>query len=556
MGGTARDLMGSAGHGRSSGGILAGLGLLLAALVMPLILIRGKSITLDEVSHVAAGYSYLRTHEIVLNPMHPPLIKELCALPLSPRSQDARRRRDIPQAEAVTCSTNGGSERTSCARKRRSASSSTEPVAVLLSVGLATVILLWASELWGPGGGALALFLYVSTRPSPPMRSSSPPTCPLHSSRRCSCSGFAAPCARRLGDGWSSRGIGLGLALAAKFSAVILIPIAALLMALASFSMPRQAPDDSPLAFRLLLSSSYADRLLGAAGLFGVMALIGAMVVWAAYFFPSDLSFYVHGLSLVEADHAQRYYHFFRGEFSKGTWPSYFLIAWLVKTPLPELALLALSGVLFARGERAPWLEEAFLLVPLAVFFVGYASLAQPIGVRYVIPCYPFLYVFAGRAAVLLMRGLLSRLVLVGTLAWSVVEFAAIWPDHLPYFNQIAGGWRGGIHWLDDSNIDWGQGLLELRDYLAKRSIRDYTLCTAGNADIGEFYGMKGGVVWLDKLFKPPPGLLIMSSHCVARMTVFLEEEFGDGPQNWLVHVVPTDVVGHTYYVYEIPSGS
>jgi hypothetical protein len=74
--------MGSAGHGRSSWWHLAGLGLLLAALVMPLILLRGKSITLDEVSHVAAGYSYLRTHEIVLNPMHPPLIKELCALPL------------------------------------------------------------------------------------------------------------------------------------------------------------------------------------------------------------------------------------------------------------------------------------------------------------------------------------------------------------------------------------------------------------------------------------------------------------------------------------------
>jgi hypothetical protein len=524
---------------------------------MPLILLRGKSITLDEVSHVAAGYSYLRTHEIVLNPMHPPLIKELCALPLlfldlkMPVDAETLRRRGgdmfYQWRFGADFLRTQGAERVLLYSR---------PVAVLLSVGLATVILLWASELWGPAGGALALFLYVFD-----------PTITAHAQLVTTDVPFAffstlflfwlrgavrSPSWRRV----VLAGIGLGLALAAKFSAVILIPIAALLMALASFGMPRQAPDDSPLAFRLLLSSSYADRLLGAAGLFGVMALIGAMVVWAAYFFPSDLSFYVHGLSLVEADHAQRYYHFFRGEFSKGTWPSYFLIAWLVKTPLPELALLALSGVLFVRGERAPWLEEAFLLVPLAVFFVGYASLAQPIGVRYVIPCYPFLYVFAGRAAVLLVRGLLSRLVLVGTLAWSVVEFAAIWPDHLPYFNQIAGGWRGGIHWLDDSNIDWGQGLLELRDYLAKRSIRDYTLCTAGNADIGEFYGMKGGVVWLDKLFKPPPGVLIMSSHCVARMTVFLEEEFGDGPQNWLVHVVPMDVVGHTYYVYEIPSGS
>jgi len=546
------------GHRSNSRWHLANLGLLLAALLMPLILLQGKSVTLDEVSHVAAGYSYLRTHEIVLNPMHPPLIKELCALPLlfldlkMPVDAETIRRRGgdmfYQWRFGADFLRTQGAERVLLYSR---------PMAVVLSVGLAIVILLWATELWGPAGGTLALFLYVFD-----------PTITAHAQLVTTDVPFAffatlflfwlrgalrSPSWRRV----LLSGIGLGFALAAKFSAVILLPVAALLMALASVVTPREGPDSPPtLPTRLVLSGRYTDRLLGAVGLFAIMALIAGMVVWAAYFFPSDPSFYVHGLSLVEADHAKRYYHFFRGEFSQGTWPSYFLIAWLVKTPLPELALLALSGVLFARGERAPWLEEAFLLVPLAVFFVGYASLAQPIGVRYVIPCYPFLYVFAGRAAILLTHGLLSRLALVGTLAWSVVEFAAIWPDHLPYFNQIAGGWRGGIHWLDDSSIDWGQGLLELRDYLAKRSIRDYTLCTAGNADIGEFYGMKAGVVWLDKLFKPPPGVLIMSSHCVARMTVFLEQEFGNGPQNWLAHLPPREIVAHTYYVYEFPAGS
>ena len=91
--------MDSAGHGRSSWWHLAGLGLLLAALVMPLILLRGKSITLDEVSHVAAGYSYLRTHEIVLE-SHASAAHQGALRPASSllRSQDARRRRDTPQA--------------------------------------------------------------------------------------------------------------------------------------------------------------------------------------------------------------------------------------------------------------------------------------------------------------------------------------------------------------------------------------------------------------------------------------------------------------------------
>jgi len=32
---------------------------------------------------------------------------------------------------------------------------------VVISLGLAVVVLAWASELWGPAGGLLALFLYV-----------------------------------------------------------------------------------------------------------------------------------------------------------------------------------------------------------------------------------------------------------------------------------------------------------------------------------------------------------------------------------------------------------
>jgi hypothetical protein len=261
-------------------------------------------------------------------------------------------------------------------------------------------------------------------------------------------------------------------------------------------------------------------------------------------------------MSLVKGDYDPRHHHFFMGELSRGTWPSYFLVAWLVKTPLPELAVIAVSLILFARGTRAGWFEEAFLMIPLVLLFAGYSSLADPIGIRYVIPCYPFLFLFAGRAAVLFTRGLIARVGLFAALAWSVVEFLVIWPDHLPYFNQIAGGWRGGVRWLDDSSIDWGQGLLELREYLQKHAISDYTLCTAGNFDPNEYYGMNARVLWLDKLLVPPPGVLIMSSHCVAVGTAWLDGQFGNHPENWLAHMTPKDIVAHTYYVYDVPPAS
>jgi hypothetical protein len=43
---------------------------------------RRQSCSSDEVVHLPAGYTYLVKRDFRLNPEHPPLLKELCALPL------------------------------------------------------------------------------------------------------------------------------------------------------------------------------------------------------------------------------------------------------------------------------------------------------------------------------------------------------------------------------------------------------------------------------------------------------------------------------------------
>jgi len=42
----------------------------------------GDSATSDEPPHIVAGYSYLKFHDMRLNPEHPPLAKSLAAFPL------------------------------------------------------------------------------------------------------------------------------------------------------------------------------------------------------------------------------------------------------------------------------------------------------------------------------------------------------------------------------------------------------------------------------------------------------------------------------------------
>jgi hypothetical protein len=51
-------------------------------------------------------------------------------------------------------------------------------------------------------------------------------------------------------------------------------------------------------------------------------------------------------------------------------------------------------------------------------------------------------------------------------LAWSVGSSLWYYPHSLSYFNELVGGPMGGPKHLLDSNIDWGQDLFYLKDWL------------------------------------------------------------------------------------------
>lgn len=510
------------------------------AFVFPFVLMMGKSITGDEIAHIPAGYSYLRTREIVLNPMHPPLVKELAALPLvwlyPDIPLDAERIREIGKQDDTFQREFGENLLIGQNVPRLLFWSRITPA--LISLGLATVVMLWATELWGPAGGLLALSLSVFD-----------PTITAHAqfvTTDVGCALFStlflyllrrfiqAPTGSRL----VTCGGALGLALGAKFSGVVVVPVAAALLAMSAWDAP----------------PGRGRRLLGIVAVFVVLCGLAYVVLWVLYFFPSDPFFYLEGLRTVGSDNNPAYLHFFMGEFRHRSWPTYFLVALLIKTPIPELLVIAAAGVLAIFGWRRSWQEEAFVLVPLAATFAGYATLASPIGVRYMIPCLPFVFIASGRVGAALVRAPRSAVAAAAALLlWLVAEFVMVWPDHLSYFNEIAGGSRGGVEWLDDSNVDWGQSYLELRRYVRENEIRDYRLCNFGHFNPA-YYGIDGGLIWLDALLEPPlPGPLILSAHCVARVGGWLRNRYGDGPKNWLAHVEPRAIVGHAYWVYEIP---
>ena len=510
--------------------------LVVASFLFPFVFSRGKSITYDEVVHVPAGYSYLRTGEVVLNPMHPPLVKELAALPLlfreiempaDPGGRDLRM--------LVTYQWRFGRmffDRNDVKRIMEAC----RPPVILLSLGLAVVIAAWSYELWGPRGAVVSLLLYVFD-----------PTITAHAQLVTTDvplaffgASFLFSLRRYLREpstAWLvASGLSLGLALATKFSAVVLPPVALVLM----------------LAHRIT-TAPRSRALLATGTAFAVLCMCAASVVWATYFFPSDPLFYWRGLEALQIDHHPDVDHVILGEPTTRRDPHYFLLAWLLKTPVPTIVVVGAAAALLLRGRSAGWRDEAFLLLPTLALVMAVSFLSDNLGVRYLIPCYPFLFVFAGRVA-LLAPSVRSwpAAALAGLIAWLVVSFAIITPDHLSYFNEIAGGARRGPEWLDDSNVDWGQGLIQLRDYVEARGLADYSLCHFGSLS-PRHYGLEGKLVPWPELLQPPQGTVIASAHYVARARAVLHLQYGDGSENWIAHTKPAAIVGHAYYVYEAP---
>lgn len=190
---------------------------------------------------------------------------------------------------------------------------------------------------------------------------------------------------------------------------------------------------------------------------------------------------------------------YFLGEVTKQADGRYFPVAMAVKWPLGLLLLVALRACLVPLRRWSPSVEDALLLVP-ALVVVGAAMAANlGYGVRYVLPALPFLVVWAsGLARARVPAGGHSGR--RGGGGWSAVavvlalaiplEAARSLPYPLSFFNAFASGPGAGERIVNDSNVDWGQGLVALRDDMRRLGIRSVHLAYHGTT-APELYGIQ-----------------------------------------------------------------
>jgi hypothetical protein len=161
------------------------------------------------------------------------------------------------------------------------------------------------------------------------------------------------------------------------------------------------------------------------------------------------------------------------GKLSWTGWWYYFPVVSLLKFPLAFFALLLVSFAVSGRFIASKPFDEFALAVSsvvLVLFFCFFCT-AQ-IGVRYLIPILPFVYVFIGKT-VAYSPGKYVRLYKVACsllAVWFVVSSITFFPHYISYFNELTGNRSNLYKWLADSNLDWGQNDYYLVEYLKKHS--------------------------------------------------------------------------------------
>lgn len=509
------------------------------------------SATYDEQYHIAIGLYYLHRGDPNLIPAHPPLIAGIATLPLL-----ADHNLVVPSRDPRTSSLSNLEYSDQLVWRLNQNGPSIVARARLPIIGLtlllAITVYAWARELFGPGSALLALTLL-----------SFDPNILAHGNLVTNDIGVTCFATLALYTFWRwmirptparavIAGLMLGLAQVSKFSAVYLIPVVLIILLSDRISK-------STTASRLTAKTTLVYLI--------VIAVTAYCAIWVVYGFnvgtlkgfPFPAREYLDGLEAATTLIGGGKDSFLLGAYSSKGWWYYFPVAFALKTPLPTLILIAAAFVFVYR--RRTWRPTLPLLIPVAIYFA--LCLASPfqIGYRHLLPLLPCLFIFTSQLALIDWKRFRSGAAAAAAMVvWLAVGSVAIFPHHLAFFNEIAGGPRNGYKLLVDSNLDWGQELIGLRKYMAQENIPSVKLSYHGTAD-PTAYGIAYEPLpsypydqWTSDsvpeiLLNPPSGVYAISVNNLQGLRFKNRDLYATFRQR-----KPDAVIGHSIFIYRINS--
>jgi Dolichyl-phosphate-mannose-protein mannosyltransferase len=464
------------------------------------------SMSWDEGHHLFDGYTILRHRDFGLNPEVPPVAKVVAALPVLPMHvyEPVQQGRDS-QLEAFLDGRDFlfKNDANQLLLRGRVAVS-------LFTLTLALLVFLMGREMFGVTAGLLAL-AFLTFDPlllahGALVTTDAAITCLVFAAVFAWLRYTVKPSTGRL----ILTGLVVGLALAVKFTGLFLLPTLGLLVLVEWFERR-----DFRLAGRRLVALS-------------AVACVGFVVLWGSYGFrysarpdglaqnpalasyletyakvanPAPLRLlarlhvfpeaYIWGLANTKLTEARNVSYLFGTIHRHGTW-LYFPAAILIKSTLPFLILLVIAMAVCFREREVRW-RWLSLMVPVAVFLGLAMHSDMNIGVRHILPIYPFLYLIGASALGLMIgrdrRWIVAAVVLFG---FQAITSLRAFPGYIAYANEAWGGQENVHRYLTDSNSDWGQQLKSVAGYLQARQVDQCWMAYTASGLVDErYYGVR-----------------------------------------------------------------
>jgi len=482
-----------------------------------------KSITVDEIVMIPAAYYHWAAGNSQLVHEHPPLSKMVAGLPLllvQPNETNAEKYGLAPNSPAGKWKYEERFWEDNSALFEALSFWGRVPM-ILLTLATGVLLFHFARDLFGARAAVLAVALF-----------SLEPTALAHG--RVVQTDMAAsfgyllvfftlnrylrePSARRA----LLLGVAGGVACAAKFSMLLVAPVVGVVFLFLLWRARKDGGSRKTVLAHAGLVALAAVLFVNAAYFFDHRALDGEDAVWAKDFFHergesvlrvTDALSYVLPTDFVLGIFWQVWHNGdghnagLLGMHRQTGWWYYFPVAFALKTTIPffalSLASLAwLAYEFYRRRDR----RLLFVLAPFAVYGVFVLMSNIDIGVRYLLPAYIFLFVACGALLERMSRGVKARraglFVAVALVGWMCVEAVRAFPDHMTYMNQFA---SARPHWwyLSDSNVEWGDDVRQLAEYLRERGET-----RVGGSFLGAFITLHHyGVGFVDSMQPQPAG--------------------------------------------------
>ena len=585
--------------------------------------IRNDSATMDELAHIPAAFGYVTQFDYRLNPEQPPLLKvlsgisgEFGARPYFPTDTAAWRdyvNGQWDQGRIFLYESGNNADRIIFWSRIPT---------ILLTLLFGWLVFRETRQRFGKAAALIALTLFAFS-----------PTILAHS--RYVTTDIAAAFGFFIGlvsfirfmesptkKNLLIAGIAFGAAQLLKFSLVLLIPVYGILIIAWALAIPNLHFHER---IKIFIKRAASSITIG---------LIGTAIIWAFYTpfvwnYPKDRQYadakfnlssygfrpavdinlrlienkytrplgqYVLGILMVNQRAAGGNTAYYLGEVSAVGSRSYFPLLYLLKESI-ALHILTLIVLIFSlkkiwisgRGSRAKemfgrarfWIWQHFFEFSSLLFLAFYwaVSIQSPlnIGVRHILPTFPFVYMLVSRGVVEWLRGArvsnpqnwfewlrglyetyikrIPRFVFVlAMLFWLVTSTVAVYPHFLSYYNSLGGGTREGYKIATDSNYDWGQDLKRLKDYADENNIDKIAIDYFGGGNPAYYFGDRFLPWWSSK--GPAHGWFAIS-------TTFLQGTHGraapgfirkpEDSYEWLRGYEPIGRAGTSIFIYRLP---